>query len=196
MGFLDPVTSFLGIGPSRSFAGFKGYVTIQESTTDTLEITQQPVQQGASVADHAFKKPVTLSIQIQFNTALNIPVLGGLAGGLFGQSLSQIYQNLLNLQSPVPPDVLTPFSVMTLKRTYKNMLLQTLGCTTDKRTENVLAINATFQEVILVPIGIFTLSLDQLKKPEVNAAVQNAGKKSALFLGKQALQGVFSKVGG
>ena len=83
MSFIVQPQVLLAIGPKRQFGGnsttpntsnpatgngaqpvFSGYVTITESSIDALEITQQPVQQGASIADHAFKKPGTLTIQI------------------------------------------------------------------------------------------------------------------------------------
>jgi hypothetical protein len=199
MSFINPIaalTSFLSIGATRNFAGFSGYVTIQESTTDVLEITQQPVQQGASIADHAFKKPISLSIQMQFNTGLDIPLIGGLLGGvgsLLGltDSLSQIYQNLLSLQTPVAPNILSTFTVMTLKRTYNNMLLTTLGCTTDKKTENVLSISATFQECITVPLSTGQLSASFLKDVAKHASIINKGKQSgALTLGQGIVPGL------
>lgn len=178
MSFLSQPLTLFAIPPSRSFAGINGYVTIQENAVDVLEITQQPVQQGAAIADHAFKKPVGLSIQMRF--ADNIT-----------QSLAQIYQSLLNLQTPVPPNVLTPFSIVTPKRTYFNMLLATLGQTTDVKTENCLAINASFQEVIIVPVSTTLVPRSQLKKPGNNGGTQNAGKKSALLTGVQGVGALF-----
>jgi hypothetical protein len=163
MSFLTQPLSFLGIGPVRSFAGFSGYVTINESAVDALTITQQPVQQGASIADHAFKKPVSFSIQIQFTDSLL-------------QSLSDIYASLLLLQSQF-----TPFTCVTPKRTYYNMLLETLSQTTDKKTENVLSIAATFQEVIIVPVSTTLIPPSQLSNPGVNAGITNVGNKSALL---------------
>lgn len=192
MSFLSPALSFFSIGPTRNFAGISGYVTISESTTDSLEITQQPVQQGASIADHAFKKPVLLSIQIQFANGsgsfldnVGVGGIGSIVG--IGMSLKQVYQKLLELQVPKPPAILTPFDVSTLKRTYKNMLLQSLGCTTDKRTENVLSISCTFQECIIVPIGITNIDPSLLKAPEVNRATAKAGNKSAALSITQGL---------
>lgn len=170
--FLQPITSFFSIPPNRSFGGIKGYVTISENTTDAVELTQQPVQQGASIADHQYKKPISLSIQIQFAGAIL---------GFIGQSLSQVYQSLLQLQNPVPPNVLTPFDVVTPKRTYKNMLLVTLGVTTDRKTENVMAVNAQFQECIIVPIVTANVPVSQLAQPQKNSGVQQVGDKSALF---------------
>lgn len=198
MSFLSPALSFFSIGQTRSFAGISGYVTINESTTDSLEITQQPVQQGASIADHAFKKPVSLSIQMQFSDGAGSILGNGGFGGLaslvgLGQSLKQVYQALLELQTPKPPALITPFTVTTLKRVYPNMLLVTLGCTTDKRTESVLAINATFEEVIIVPIGRADIPRSLLKTPKNNLATQAAGNKSFLKGLTDATKGVISR---
>ena len=188
----QPQTLF-SIGPSRQFGGntnptgaannpalgnqgqpiFKGYVTITENTIDALEITQQPVQQGAPIADHAFKKPVTLSIQILFGAgSLLDQAVGAIFGGGGGQSLATIYQNLLNLQSSF-----VPFNCTTPKRTYYNMLFASLGVTTDKSTENILSVNASFQQIITVPIGVTTVSRSQLSNPGSNGQTQNAGTK-------------------
>jgi len=176
----QPQTLF-SIGVSRQFGGitnpsgeqtnpalgnqgqpiFKGYVTVRETTVDALEITQQPVQQGAPISDHAFKKPVTLSIEILMGSEL------------FGQSLSTIYQSLLNLQSSF-----VPFNCMTPKRTYYNMLFQALGMTTDKSSENILALQCTFAQIITVPVGITTVPRSQLSNPGRSGQTQNAGKKN------------------
>jgi hypothetical protein len=191
----QPQTLF-AIGPSRQFGGntnspntsnpatgnggqpiFKGYVTITENSTDAIEITQQPVQQGANIADHAFKKPTNLSIQILFN------------GSLF-QSLSTIYGNLLALQNSF-----VPFNCTTPKRTYYNMLFAALGVTTDKNTENILSVNCTFQQIITVPVGITTVSRSQLSNPGSNGGTQTAGTKtlqSAAYTGWNALSGLVS----
>jgi|SRR5665213_731812 len=175
MSFLSqPISTLFAIGATRSFAGLTGYVTIQESTVDSLEITQQPVQQGAMIADHAFKKPVNLSVTMQFK---DNPL----------QSLAQVYQSLLALQTPVLPATLAPFTVITPKRVYTNMLLSTLGLTTDKKTEAVLAISASFQEVLLVSVGTTIVPRSQLKNPGNNGGTQAVGKKSAL---KTLAQGI------
>lgn len=146
-------------------------VIINESTNDTLTITKQPVQQGASITDHAYKEPTTLSMTILF------------ADGFF-TSLSELYQNLLDLQnSRVPFDVVTP------KRIYHNMLMATLGMTTDKQTENSLAISVSFQEVILVNVATASVPKSKQLLSAVTGAIQNAGKKSALASLVQGITG-------
>lgn len=177
MSFINQALQFFSIGPQRSFAGIKGYVTISENTTDKLTITKQPVQQGAMISDHAFSEPVSLSIQMRFSDNAS-------------QNLNQIYASLQALQKPVPPATLTPFTVNTPKRSYPNMLLTTLGCTTDKQTENVLAITATFEEVIIVPVTTTTVPPEQLKNASVNQGTQKAGHKSALLTLAQGIGAV------
>lgn len=188
-GFILQPSTLFSIGPSRQFGGstnppipgvpsignqgqpiFKGYVTISENSVDAIEITQQPVQQGANIADHAFKKPTTFSIQILMNGA---PGFSLSAGFQLPQSLSTIYKNLLALQSSF-----IPFNCVTPKRTYYNMLFASLGLTTDKQSENIISINASFQQIITVPVGITTVSRSQLKNAGSNGATQGAGTKT------------------
>lgn len=193
-GFIFQPQTLFSIGLARQFGGntnppdtsnpasgnggqpiFKDYVTITESSVDALEITQQPVQQGAPISDHAFKKPTTLSIQILLSSSLT-------------KSLASIYQDLLMLQA-----AFQPFNCTTPKRTYYNMLFASLSVTTEKGTENILSVNASFQQIITVPVGVTTLSKSQLRNPSSNSGVQAAGGKqlqSAAYTGWNALTGL------
>jgi hypothetical protein len=51
------------IQPRRSLGGLYPDVVVEESHDDALEITEHPVEQGASISDHAFKKPQTVTIR-------------------------------------------------------------------------------------------------------------------------------------
>lgn len=183
--------SFLSLGQSRSIESISGYITINESTADALEITQQPVQQGATITDHAFLKPTTLSVQIRFAQAgLTDAFSASLQSAIFGNSstnsangsLSETYQKLLDLQSS-----LAPFSIITPKRVYNNMLFQTLGVTTDKQTENVLAVSATFLQIIIVSVTTTLVPRSKLRNAGKHGGTQNAGKKSALLTGASGI---------
>lgn len=197
MSFLIQPQTLFAIGPSRSFGiasnVFSGYVTITENTTDSIEITQQPVQQGANIADHAFKKPVTFSIQIRFQESV-LPGLSLTNGFTAPQNLATIYQNLLNLQ-----ESFVPVTCTTPKRTYANMLISALGVTTDKTTEHVLAVNISFQQIITVPLVIGTISRNQLRNKGSNSPTQSVGQKQSFLSGAAgAVKGLFggSSVGG
>ena len=161
MSFLSQPVSLFPTGPKRSFGGISGYTTLNETATDKVTITKQPVQQGASMSDHAFKEPGGLSVVIKFRDNQDL-------------SLNDIYQQLLTLQASF-----TPFNCVTPKRTYFNMMLTVLTQTTDKTTENCLAINATFEEVIIVPVVTTTVQRKKLKNPGSNGATQKVGKVSA-----------------
>lgn len=137
-------------------------LVIEEQTTDAYEITSHPVQQGASISDHKYKKPITLAMSIQFK-------------GANQAELGDTYQSLLTLQDG--DDV---FDVTTLKRIYHNMQIKSLAVTTDKETENILKVMAEFQEVIIVSVQTtdgFPPKANQ-KNPKKTAKTKKSGSKS------------------
>jgi len=50
------------IRPTRKIGPLTAQVTVSETHSDELEITQHPVEQGANISDHAFKRPAELTI--------------------------------------------------------------------------------------------------------------------------------------
>lgn len=173
MSFLSEPISIIPIRPARKIGSIDVTVTISEATDDTLTITKQPVQQGASITDHAYKEPTTFSMQILFQENLSL-------------SLAKLYQNLLDLQISR-----TPFDVVTPKRIYHSMLMSTIKLTTDVKTENALAINVGFQEIIIVKVSTTQVPRTSQKNPGTTGATENAGKKSALQSLKEGIGGLF-----
>jgi hypothetical protein len=148
MSFLiQPITLQSLFRKDRTFGPFTVQVVVNETTNDTLTITKQPVQEGASITDHAFKEPTVLSMQMLFQDNLTT-------------SLSKIYAELLQLQEDR-----APFDVVTPKRIYTNMLISSLGLTTDKNSENVLAISISFQQVIIVKVATTQVPPSRQKNP-------------------------------
>lgn len=173
MSFMSVPITIFAVRPTRRFGEITANVVVEENTNDTLTITKQPVQQGASITDHAFKEPTTFATTMFFK---DNPA----------QSLSKIYQDLLDLQSSRQP-----FDIVTPKRIYRNMLIAVLSNTTDKSTENVLKINASFQEVIIVSVSTTTVPRQKQRNPGSTGKTENAGKKSALATGFDAFSGLF-----
>lgn len=174
MSFLsEPITLQSLFGKNRKIGPITVNVVVNESTNDTLTITKQPVQQGASITDHAFKEPTGFSTTILFRDNLT-------------KSLSKIYQELLDLQ-----ESRAPFDIITPKRIYRNMLMATLGQTTDKSTENCLSITASFQEIIIVSVVTTQVPRLRQRNAAVTGATQNAGKKSALLSLKEGVGALF-----
>jgi hypothetical protein len=169
MSFLGTPITLFPIRPKRQIGSISVNVVISESANDTLTITKQPVQQGASISDHAYMEPTVFSTSIlQKDNVL--------------ESLSKVYQSLLDLQSSR-----TPFDIVTPKRIYRNMLISSLGQTTDKHTENCLAISLSCQEVIIVSVTTTQVPRLKQKFPGTTGKTENVGKKSALLTAKEAI---------
>lgn len=168
MSFLSqPITFFSGA--KRTLAGITLQVVVSENTNDTVTITKQPVQQGASITDHAYKEPTTLTMEIYFR---DNPL----------ESLSAIYKDLQDLQN-----AREPFTVTTPKRVYDNMLIAVLGNQTDKLTENCLRINLSLQEVIIVSVTMASVPRTRQRSAGTTGGTSNVGKKSALLSLKQGI---------
>lgn len=173
MSFLSEPIRLLPIRPLRSVGGITGHVTLSESASDKLTVTKHPVQQGAVITDHAYKEPSELNVRI--------------VAGENIKPLSELYQDFLKLQSDR-----VPFKCITGKRTYSNMLLVGIGQTTDKANENVLALDLSLLEVIIVEV---TPTRVPPRSRQANAgktgATEKAGKKSALKVLKEGIGSLF-----
>src|SRR5574341_403806 len=177
------------VKPKRSIGPFTAHVTLRETHTDELEITEQPVELGAQITDHVFKRPAEVVIECAWS---NSPQTAGIFGGaaavvtgtiggvqsiLTGNSLDQvrdIYQKLLALQASGDR-----FDVYTGKRVYKDMLLKQLVVRTDRENENSLAVTATLKQIIVVQTQIVTIGAPKEAQaspestmPEVNKGNQ------------------------
>ncbi len=109
-------------------------VTVEEVHRDALAITQHPVEQGASITDHAYRLPATVEVRYGWSDS---------SAGYVGH-IDDVYRGLLRLQASREP-----FNVSTLKRRYQNMLLAGVSTVTDGHSANTLMVVAQLQEIIL-----------------------------------------------
>lgn len=175
------------VKPRRNIGPFKAQVTIEEVHTDELEITDQPIEQGARISDHAYVRPAELVIQCAWSDSpSNIGVFDGLIGavtgtiagvGAFfgGEDVTQsraMYEKLLALQADR-----TPFEVYTGKRVYKNMLIKSLKVTTDKASESSLMLTCVLRQVIIVTTRTLTVGAppEDQASPEETAPPEDEG---------------------
>ncbi|MBP1034033.1 hypothetical protein J8631_00500 [Serratia fonticola] len=166
-------------------------VVISEKHSDTLEITEHPVEIGAPVSDHAFKRPAEVTMELGFASGgslidgIDTTQIFNIDTGLsLGTSPADVYQELLSLQ-----ESRIPFDVITGKRTYKNMLIRAMEVTTDKTSENVLMCVLTLREVIISQ----TQKKDVADKADMLMGVstsptQNTGTKALVPVNESALQ--------
>lgn len=161
-------------------------VVVSEKHSDTLEITEHPVEVGAAIADHAYKKPSEVVMEVGFSGGGSLlDFASNLTGtSLLGMSPQQTYQEILNLQASR-----IPFDVVTGKRLYSNMLIRALEVTTDKTTENVLSAVITLREVLISQTQqISVADKTNMKDGASTSAVLNTGTKSTKPPNKSLLQ--------
>lgn len=135
--------------------------TLEEVHNDELEITDQPVEFGAMITDHAFKRPAECIITVGYSNSPGSSALigslvgavtgtlGGIASLLTGNSVNQVrdvYQKFLELQ-----ESRVPFDVYTGKRIYKDMLVKGLKTVTNKELENAMVLVVHLRQIIIVP---------------------------------------------
>lgn len=122
------------IRPTRSLGEIHFDVVIEENHEDNLEITEHPVEQGAEVNDHAYKKAMSVTLYAGISNA-----------GQTDHRAVEFYEKILELQAKRKP-----FDIITGKRQYENMLIEGLTETTDLNTENALLLTIHCREVNIV----------------------------------------------
>jgi hypothetical protein len=180
------------VKPKRQIGAFHAQVTIREVHTDELEITDQPVEEGSLMSDHAFKRPAEVVIECAWsNSPQNAGLIAGLAGAvtgtiggiadiLSGNGLDQVrdvYDKLLALQaSRVRSDVFTG------KRVYTDMLIKSLTTVSDKTTENLLKVTAVMRQIIVAQVQVVNISApaEDQADPQSTMPSMDKGLKSLI----------------
>lgn len=222
LGVLLPIAS-IGLGavmfrPRRGFFPFNdegealeaiiAQATVEEVHDDELEITDHPIEQGASITDHAYKRPSEVVVRCGWSNSPSSSgslisqavgvgaALGGKAGKALGIIASlpgtiQAASSLLsgNAQDQVRAiyaDLLAlqvsriPFDLLTGKRRYANMLFKRLRTVTDPETENALIVEAHCREVLLVSTQIVNVSASAQADPGRTNAPTDFGPRSLI----------------
>lgn len=168
----------LSLAPSGSIGGIEIPATLEEIYTDTLQATEHPVELGASITDHAFVRPREVVIRCGWtNSTLKafLSAVSALFSGSMSASdyVSSVYSKLLALQ-----ESRKLLDVTTSKRQYSNMQIIGLQVTTDQRTGNVLMVQATCRQMIIVETQATTLpAKEKQASPEKTAGTESAGYK-------------------
>lgn len=151
-------------------------VIISEKHQDALEITEHPVEIGAAVNDHAYKRAAEVTMEVGFagGGSLLDFVDTSTIGLSLGKSPEEVYQELRDLQSSREP-----IDVITGKRKYSNMLIRAIEVTTDKTSENVLMCVLTLREVIISQTeSVAVADKENMQDGVSTSAMQNTGTKA------------------
>lgn len=163
---------------SREFANssFVGLCTITESHVDRLVITDHPVEYGANISDHAYKEPMRVNIEFAYNPYGSIKQVATSvleSGTLSLPDNNEMYKRFLSLQ-----ESRNTFDIITGKRKYTNMLIESLEEETSADTENILRIHLQCREVITVYTEITEVDKKKQASPSKTGGVSNKGTKS------------------
>lgn len=178
------------IGPysqpsAQALTPFSAQVTMEEVHIDELVITDHPVEYGASVTDHAYKRPAELLLRLGWSNSGVQSLLSALSnvpstlvgdGGDFNY-MRTLYNKLLTLQ-----ESRIPFDVTTGKRKYRNMLIRSLTVPTDDKTEHSLVVTMVLRQVILAQTQVLNSTFSDVQKsPEKNSPILPQGVKQPVI---------------
>jgi hypothetical protein len=143
----------------RSIGGIVAQVTVSESERDELTVTEHPIEQGAPISDHAFKRPSEVTIRAGWSASRN-----GVTQDLSADS--GVYQYLLSWQAHVE----NPFDLYTGKRVYKDMLMVGLTVETDETSEFALMATITCRQVIIVSTNVTQVAMSSSSENHTDPA--------------------------
>lgn len=158
-------------------------VTVEEVYNDELQITEHPVELGAQITDHAFKRQPDVVLKCGWSNADYAALLGSSVVQFdnFGSTtqsgyIDAVYSKLLDLQQSR-----VPFDAVTSRRKYSNVLLQGLRVVHDAKTSGALMLTATLRQIRIVQTRATTLPpRDSQADPSRTAETQNTGSKQAI----------------
>lgn len=135
---------------------FDGIMSIKH--TRELKITENPVETGASIVDHSYVKPATLTMQVLMSD-VHRSIYPGQFDGAKSRSLAA-WDVLKKIQeSRIPCSVFTPLGL------YNNMLIASIDTTENSKTVHGLNATVTLQEI---PIA-------RVKTVKISSAPQTTG---------------------
>ena len=164
LGFLSPVLFM-----QRNMGGIVADVTVEEEHDDELVITEHPVEMGASITDHSYKRPSSCIVRAGWSNS-SYSALGNPA------YVQSVYEQFLQLQ-----ESRQPFDIVTGKRIYTDMLFRRLHVKTDEKTENALMLVAECQQIIIVTTQtVTTPNPKNMQNPAADTGVSDRGSVSAI----------------
>ena len=181
------------------------HATVEERHHDELEVTDHPVEQGAMINDHAFKRPAEVTLHLGWSNSPPSP--GGLINPLIataaanssavvaGADIYGLAKGVQGIQSAMSgagteqvkaiyqsllqlQETRSLFDLYTGKRKYVNMVLKSLATETDFKNANSLPITMTCKQVILVNTKTIALSKGTQANPQATTSTIDKGSQS------------------
>lgn len=163
MSILSEALNLQQIAIIRSMGGLVFDAVFEETHESDLEVTDNPVETGVVVSDHAYMKPLRVKISAGVSDArLDIFSADPFASAV-GRS-RRAYELLTELQKKAEP-----FDLQTGLKLYKNMLCTSIRTSQDKDSSAAMLFTAELREVIIVNTKVVAY-----KKTKVGATSRQA----------------------
>jgi hypothetical protein len=173
--------NILSLPVAAKFGDLEIQTTVESVHTDTLHVTEHPVESGAAITDHSYKRPAEVTLRCGWSNASLKALLGIVTGWFAGGTMTKadyvsgIYSQLLKLQ-----ESRDPISITTPLRQYDSMLITSLQVTRDQKTGFMLMVTATCREVLIVSTSSATLAPKESQAdPASTAEVEDVGAQQA-----------------
>lgn len=128
---------------------FDGFISVEH--TRDLQMTENPVETGASIVDHAYVKPAEITMQVMMSDVHQSLVPGQFTGTRFRST--NAWQVLTKLQSDR-----IPMSVFTRLGLYSNMLISRIKATDTAETFRALSAEVTLKEIPVARVRTVEIS--------------------------------------
>jgi hypothetical protein len=160
----------LFIRTKRSLGGIQLDSVLEEAHDNTIRLTQNPIESGVDVTDHAIVVPKKLSMRaVVTDSPLGLAAFALLVDSvtnLFGTSTNenatrsqQAYALLLALKERREPIVVTTRLVV-----YDNMVITRLAVVQDKDTSQAVFLNIELEQIIITESQIVDIPPSDLEE--------------------------------
>ena len=134
----------------RSMGGLVFDAVFEETHEADLEVTDNPVETGVVVSDHAFMKPLRVKISAGVSDTPLTAVTDDPFASDAGRS-RRAFELLTELQKRAEP-----FDLQTGLKLYENMVCTSIRTSQDKDSSGALLFTAELREVIIVYTQVVT----------------------------------------
>lgn len=134
----------------RSMGGLVFDAVFEETHEADLEVTDNPVETGVVVSDHAFMKP----LRVKISAGVSDTPLAVVADDPFASDAGRsrrAFELLTELQKRAEP-----FDLQTGLKLYENMVCTSIRTSQDKDSSGALLFTAELREVIIVYTQVVT----------------------------------------
>lgn len=134
----------------RSMGGLVFDAVFEETHEADMEVTDNPVETGVVVSDHAFMKP----LRVKISAGVSDTPLAAVADDPFASDAGRsrrAFELLTELQRRAEP-----FDLQTGLKLYENMVCTSIRTSQDKDSSGALLFTAELREVIIVYTQVVT----------------------------------------